>query len=130
MAAPQKYPTAHLQLRELAELALLDGTPFDVFWERAVRPGRSPVTWASSPPPDEVARILNECVIWPRDTFDRNVSMVAILDSREAWRRAYEGVPPTRFERALIVLAPVIARLGAAEPDRGLPGRSAVPSAA
>lgn len=101
MAAPQKYPTPHQQLRELAEMALLEGTTFDCFWERAMRPGQPPVTWATEPD-----RRPGGCVVWPRDTFDRNVSIAATLEARDGWRRAYEGVAPTRSERALLRLAP------------------------
>ena len=133
MAAPQKYPTAHAQLRELAEMALLDGMPFDTFWQMAVRPGLPAVTWAT---PED--RRPAGCVVWPRDTFDRNCSIGATLESRDTWRRAYEGCAPTRAERALLVLRPGLEALAevsgeraAAElGDRGLPPRVAVASAA
>jgi hypothetical protein len=130
MAARMKYPTAHHQLRELAEMALLEGTPFEVFWADAIRPGLPAITWATP-----LERRPGGCVVWPRDTFDRNCSIGATLDARDTWRRAYEGCAPTRSERALDQLRPVWEAMAdvaerRAEVDRGLPSVVAVASAA
>lgn len=101
MAARQKYPNVHEQLRDLAIEARRDGVDFDTFWARAVRPGVKPVTWAT---PEEERPY--GCVIWPRDTENRNLSR-RITDSvevREGWRRAYDRAPQTKGDLALIKL--------------------------
>lgn len=131
MAAHQRYPSVHEQLRDLARAAQAACMPFDVFWEEAVRPGLPPVTWRT---PE--ARRPEGCVIWPNDTFDRQCVRDATVaeDVREGWRRAYYLHPPLRREAALTVLAPMLAGLDAAGRRevmrRGLADRSAVPSAA
>lgn len=104
MAARPRYPSAHEQLLVLALEARASGASFDVFWKRALRPGRAPVTWAV---PAEVRPA--GCIVWPRDTKDRNVSrdVTCSREVREGWRRAYEGVPPTRADVALQALSPV-----------------------
>lgn len=108
MAARQQYPTPHEQLRDLAIIARAEGLPFDVFWQRATLPGEKPVTWAT---PERERP--DGCVIWPRDTTDRNMNreIVASKEVREGWRRAYEGWAPTRADRALTALAPGMSRL-------------------
>lgn len=106
MAAPCRYPAAHEQLLMLAREAKQEGLSFEEFWERAVRPGRSPVTWST---PE--SRRPEGCVVWPRDTNDRNVSIAATTAARAGWRRAYEGVPAPRRERALLSLRPGLERL-------------------
>lgn len=122
MAAPARYPTPHAQLLRLAEDAKREGIPFEEFWDRAVRPGLPPVTYYQ---PE--AERLKGCVVWPRDSVDRNLARAATEDSREGWRRAYEGVEPTRSERALIVLSPLLAMI---EGARGIEEREGVPSPA
>lgn len=84
-----------------------DGVPFDVFWAAAVLPPGPLVTRHQKRP-------RSGCVIWPRDTYDRRNSIEAILWSRDAWRRAYEHEPPTRGERALAMLAPLLSAGGLA----------------
>lgn len=113
MAARQRYPAVHDQLRELALAARAEGLAFEAFWLRAVRPGLPPVTWRTPAP----ARPAG-CVVWPNDTFDRRCVMDATLDAvtESAWRAAYLRVPATRRESALRLLAPVLER-AAAEGD-------------
>lgn len=101
MAAPPKYPTPHAQLLALAYEARAEGLDFEDFWERAVRPGLPAVTVGT---PER--RRPAGCVLWQRDTFDRNNARDAMEEAKEGWRRAYEGAPPTRAEMALIMLGP------------------------
>lgn len=141
MAAPPKYPTPHAQLLALAREAREAGVEFEAFWLRAVRPGLSAVTVATPP-----HRRPEGCVLWQRDTFDRNNARDAMEEAKEGWRRAYEGLPPSRAEMALIMLGPELviterkARTVARLPDggelakdllrRGLARAEPVPSAA
>lgn len=122
MAARSKYPPPHVQLRRLAERARAEGVAFEEFWERAVRPGQPPVTYYKAEG-DRPA----DAVVWSTDTTDRNLARAAVEESREGWRRAYEGEPASRPEQALIVLSPLLAMI---EGARGIEGESAVPSAA
>ena len=108
MPAPARYSPPHVQLRLLAESALAEGLGFDEFWERALRPGKPLVTRHKINPP-------GDCVIWPRDTFDRQNARAAIIDTRRGWKRAYEGKPPVRAELALQALGPVFDGFGAVE---------------
>jgi hypothetical protein len=99
MPAPERYESPQSQLFRLAVEARAEGLDFEEFWTRALRPGKSLVTrhWSDPPP---------ECVVWPRDTFDRQNAMAAIHATREGWRRAYEGEEPSRPELALYTLGP------------------------
>ena len=101
MPAHRRYETPATQLRRLAVEARAEGLPFSEFWRRALRPGQSLVTrhWAHPP---------KDCVVWPRDTYDRSCDREAIKQTRAAWRRAYLNLPPSRNELALQVLAPVL----------------------
>ena len=102
MPAPQKNPPAHEQLFTLAVLARREGRSFEDFWRLAVRPGEPAVTWAT-PAHGRPAR----CIVWPRDTRDRQLSRAATNEAKEGWRRAYEGEPPSGPEKALALLAPL-----------------------
>lgn len=113
MAARTKYPEPHRQLLALATRARTEGLAFDAFWERARRPGRPPVTWATA----EEDRPRG-CVIWPRDTTDRNISIAATDGARDGWRRAYEGIRAPRKEEALNVLRPGLEALEAVSAER------------
>lgn len=112
MTAHARYPPTHEQLLELAREAKREGLSFAAFWQRAMRPGRTAVTWAVAP-----ERRPEGCVIWPRDTTDRNISIAATLGAREGWRRSYQGLPPTRTEAALARLQPMLAELATATAD-------------
>lgn len=101
MAARAKYPAPHEQLSALAREARLAGISFDEFWEEAIRPGQSPVTWQT---PEDLRPY--GAVIWPRDTTDRNISIAATLGAREGWKRAYDRLPPHKGEKALARLRP------------------------
>lgn len=113
MAARAKYPASHEQLSALARLARLEGLSFEEFWARAVRPEERPVTWASAP-----GDRPGGCVVWPRDTTDRNISIAATLGARDGWRRAYEGLTPTRQEAALSVIRPALEALAEVAEER------------
>ena len=47
-------------------------------------------------------------VVWPSDTHERDQVQAAIAATRDGWRRAYEGEPPLRQERALTALVGVL----------------------
>lgn len=113
MAARAKYPASHEQLFALARKAKTRGLSFDEFWQLAVRPDQPAVTWAT--PAEERPR---GCVVWPRDTQDRNISIAATKGAREGWLRAYQGLPPSRHEAALNVLRPGLAALATVGAER------------
>jgi hypothetical protein len=106
VAARPKYPTPHAQLGELMVEARREGLTFDEFWDRAVRPGRSPVVFRSA----EEGRPAG-CVVWPNDTADRRDALEVIRDPlvKDGWRRAYERQPERRQDRGLSALAGLIA---------------------
>lgn len=112
MAARARYPSTHEQLLDLAIRALGEGLPFVAFWDRAVRPGRAPVTWGT----DRDRRPYG-CVIWPRDTVDRNLSREVTMSAavRQCWERAYLGLAPTRGDLAIQALAPALVALAEQE---------------
>jgi len=91
-------------LSRLAREARARGEDFDTFWWRALRVGESLVTRYDRNPPDD-------CVIWPRDTWDRRNDMEAILSTEGAWRRAYEHIKPKPCEAALAILSPAAENL-------------------
>lgn len=106
-----RYPRAHEQLGRLAREAREEGLDFDAFWQRAVRPGMRAITWMD----DETTR-LEGAVVWPSDYEDRQVTVAATLAAEQGWRRAYDGHEPTRQERALRRLGPVLDAIGDDEP--------------
>jgi hypothetical protein len=110
--AQQQHPAPHEQLRDLGIQARREAVSFEAFWERAVRPGMSPIiTTETKDPP-------SNAVIWPRDSTDRNNSMAAIRSSEETWRRAYEGAPQTSAERAFGVLRELLSEGVGGSEDR------------
>jgi hypothetical protein len=74
--------------------------PFEVFWQRALRPGEPLVTTESVRSEDPPLG----AIVWPKDSADRAIAQAAIRGTEEGWRRAYEGVPPNQGEIALTVL--------------------------
>lgn len=106
MAAHAKYATPHAQLRDLAAAARARGLDFEEFWSAALNEGGPAVTVGTPDPPEGAVR-------WPRDTADRRIARDATAAAKEGWRRAYEGAPPTRPEKALRILAPVLAAMEA-----------------
>ena len=112
MPAQQQHPAPHEQLRDLGIQARREGLSFEAFWDRAVRPGISPlITTETADPPANV-------IVWPRDSTDRNNSMAAIRSSKETWRAAYEHKPQTAGERAFAVLREVLAKGVGGSEDR------------
>lgn len=90
-----------------------EGTSFDDFWKRAVRPGLSPlITTETKDPPAEA-------VVWPRDSADRAVALAASRAAKEHWRRAYDGEPQTPGERAFAILASITREATGGSRDRG-----------
>ena len=111
MAPRRVYPEPATQLAELAAAAKRAGVEFDLFWRQAMRPGeRAPLVTDPSAP-DSVVR-------WPSDRGARIGWRTALLDDqvREAWRRAYEDLPPTRGELAIALLLSALADAPAGEP--------------
>jgi hypothetical protein len=67
-----------------------------------VEPGKSVVltnhaqAYGKPPPPG--------CILWPTDKDARDESLAAIKASREFFRRAYDRVPPTSADLAVLAL--------------------------
>lgn len=101
MAPKPTYLAPHKQLGLLMVEARREGVPFDVFWQRSMRP-MLPLVMVTDPSPPAGA------VRWPTDRNDRVAWHAAIVGAREGWRRAYEREEPTRGERALVVLGDAI----------------------
>lgn len=77
------------------------------------KPERYPRVKDPNAPPD--------VVLWPGDTEDRQAAYEGLMESKDAWRSAYDGIEPTPRERAM-------ARLGSAfEKAGGLDGGAALP---
>lgn len=98
------------------------GVPFDEFWKLALRPGEALLT-------TETVRTIEPVpiygIVWPKDSGDRANAQAAIRGTEEGWRRAYEGVPPSKGEIALLMLNAL-----AVEAAGGLAIGDAVPLAA
>jgi hypothetical protein len=108
MAAPTKYASPLDQMIELATEAIrgrdADGrprTPFDDFWDLAMRPGKTIVMTTTPNPPAGAIR-------WPTDRNDRVTWQGALEEIREGFQRAYEGTPANVHEQGLAFLAPVL----------------------
>lgn len=132
-------------------MAKAEGLSFDEFWDRAVPPAetlrhkrtKKPLLDEHGDEKQKPSRTLprvgakvapDGAVLWPRDTRERRDSYEAAIAARDVWRRAYEGIPATSRERALIRLRPFLERLTAAAEDEdpegspgGSPSRPAVP---
>lgn len=109
MAAAARYPSPPEQMVALALQAREQGVPFEEWWETAVRPKRPPVK-TSTPLPERPAG----CVLWPSDSAARNEWRAATDGVRDHWGRAYDGLPQTPAEKALMTLvtkSPTLARL-------------------
>lgn len=117
--ARQRYDAPHEQLRQLGVEAKREGVSFEVFWDRAVRPGVSPLITTETPLPPANA------VVWPRDSGDRANAITAIRGTEEGWRRAYEGMTQKPEEAALSRLNAM-----AREAAGGIEERTPVPLAA
>ena len=106
MVAHRRYPLVTLQLARLARDARAEGLDFESFWQRAVRPDLRPILTTTRPRP-------TACVIWPSDSVESRTwrDVLAMPEVIEAWRRAYDQLPPTPGERALIRLAPLLSEL-------------------
>lgn len=100
MGKPEKYEPAHRQLRRLLAEARREGLSFDAAWLRAIRPGAKLVTTDA-----EHEKRPGDCVVWPKDSRSRQLIRVAVLESKDAWRRGYDREPASPAERALIQLA-------------------------
>lgn len=132
MPAHARYPSPLEQLSDLAVDAKFRGLTFEEFWTESLRPrvckrcerstiqitcpdeecggqtvGPAPVTVTGAERPPRVVR-------WPTDTKDRRTWLYAVDQSKDGWRRAYEGEDAPRREVALKRLRPLLDRLEAA----------------
>lgn len=116
MAPAPTYATPQVQLGRLLVIARRRGLCFEEFWREAVREGRSLVM-------TNYPRATENCIRWPTDRNDRRAWQAAIIGTKESWRSAYEGLEPTRGERAVAVLGDsigVLARVADARADAEL----------
>lgn len=88
---------------------------FDEFWDTAVPPPGERRRRRKGVDPDETPEIAPSgqtyllgdqlapanVVCWPRDANSRKLDYSAIIDSKEAWRRAYERSARPPSEEAL-----------------------------
>lgn len=123
MPAHARYPSPHNQLLELALAAKRRGLSFEEFWREAVRPrackdcGRETIRIdcpecggkTTGPAPLIVSGSERPpgAVLWPTDTKDRRTWLGAVDESKDGWRRAYEGAEAPRREHALVRLSPM-----------------------
>jgi hypothetical protein len=84
--------------------ARAEGLSFEEAWDRAIRPGKPLVMVTAKNPPVGAVR-------WPTDRDDRVAWQRATNEAREGWRRAYEQAEPSRPERAITLLAPLLDRM-------------------
>lgn len=84
----------------------LEGLTFEEAWTRAVCPGRRTVLANTENAPATAVR-------WPTDSSDRASWQAAIEDVKDGFRRAYQGRPATRRERAVVEALGGIERPGA-----------------
>lgn len=98
MGATARYEAPHAQLCQLATEAIRRGEDFEVFWQRAVRPGEPLVRMKHPNPPASAVR-------WPTDYYEADAWYEAITGSKDGWRRAYEREPAPSCEAALVFLA-------------------------
>lgn len=110
MAARRRYATVPEQMVFLAREARQEGLTFAEWWDRAVRPGLPPVLVTK--PDDWMAKT----VLWPSDSSDRNEWRDATMGALEGWRRAYEGIPATTNEKALMILEPLLGSIALSAP--------------
>lgn len=111
MAPQPTYAQPHVQLGRLLIDARRRGVPFEEFWRQAVREDDTLVMTNRRNPPEG-------CVRWPTDRNDRRGWQKAILGTKETWRSAYEGLEPTRGERAVAVLGDSIGALARVADER------------
>lgn len=106
MAARRKYSSPAEQMGRLARVARGKGLSFDDWWAESVKPGGKLISstcpaWKHTP----------GCVIWPSDSQDSIIWREATAAAKDGWRRAYELMEPTRGEKALTVLGPLLDQL-------------------
>jgi hypothetical protein len=127
MAPQPTYDSPHVQLGRLMVQARRDGLDFEAWWTIAVRPRACHdcgVEALSSPCECGCRRVDGPALVmantidppagavrWPTDRDDRVTWQAAIMESKDGWRRAFEGVAPTKQEAALAFLAPGLAAL-------------------
>lgn len=99
MAPAPTYELPPAQMLALAMAARRRGLDFEEFWMEAVRPGRKQgrITTAHPDPPAGAVR-------WPSEWSEGTQWREAVVATKEAWRRRYEGEEPTRAESALVEL--------------------------
>lgn len=101
MAPPRRFESPHEQLVSLLVEARCEGLAFEAAWDRAIRPGKRMVMTNTRGAP-------YGALLWPTDSSDRIAWKAAIVESRDAFRRAYERRPATLRERSVVVLLGVL----------------------
>lgn len=123
MAPPALYDRPHVQLVRLLADARRRGLSFGEAWVEAIRPGKAIVMTTTVAAPATAIR-------WPTDRFDREAWRNAIVGSRESWRRAYYGDPPSSSELAVVMLSELLHGLEGLSLDGGIGDRPGLLSAA
>ena len=95
MAPTPEYLSPVQQLGELGVKARKRGLTFEEFWNEAVRPDARGVVMTTTPNAPATA------VRWPSNTKQREEWLEVVLDGKETWRSAYEGVSSSSEELAL-----------------------------
>lgn len=98
MAATRVHATPAEQLFKLAGQARREGLTFDEFWIRACRFESKPIVRTNSPAHPHGS------VQWPSDKRECRSWQDAIREIEGGWRRAYENLPPSEPEAALVYL--------------------------
>jgi hypothetical protein len=100
VAPPRRHRDPLEQVRELLTAARDAGVAFEKAWEATVE--RRPMVLVTDrcPPADVVH--------WPTDGDERRAAMAALAETREVWRRAYEGEPAGAADRAVLALVAAI----------------------
>jgi hypothetical protein len=97
MAPPRRYARPEQALVGLLAEARRRGYSFEQAWHATVNGGGKMVMTNHPNPPALALR-------WPTDRADRTVVQSAILSARGAFQRAYERLPPTPGDLAVVAL--------------------------
>lgn len=85
MPTPRRLTPPPIQLRELLAAARLEGRPFELAWNRALR-----------------------SIEWPHATERRRAWKAALVETRSEWAACYERRPTAYGAAAEMLLAPIV----------------------